>query len=134
MTSARMYFLTLAKLLTALSFLVALGCGTVAIAQTAPAAPNSQTSPGARQSQTEIEREKSRVAAPAEQIRVILVKDPGLLVELERLVEREAISNGQLVEIPILQRKPSSSDSRTISLSARPRRVWCSITDICCPP
>ena len=98
MTSARMYFLTLAKLLTALSFLVALGCGTVAIAQTAPAAPNSQTSPGARQSQTEIEREKSRVAAPAEQIRVILVKDPGLLVELERLVEREAISNGQLVE------------------------------------
>ena len=38
------------------------------------------------------------MAAPAEQIRVILVKDPGLLVELERLVEREAISNGQLVE------------------------------------
>ena len=26
------------------------------------------------------------------------MKDPGLLVELERLVEREAISNGQLVE------------------------------------
>ncbi|MGB2662566.1 MAG: SLBB domain-containing protein, partial [Candidatus Acidiferrum sp.] len=97
MTLARMYSLTLAKR-TAFSFLAVLGWGTVAIAQTTPSALNSQTSPGARQSQTEIEQEKSRVAAPAEQIRVILVKDPGLLVELERLVEREVISNGQLVE------------------------------------
>ncbi len=97
MTLARMYSLSLAKR-TAFSFLAVLGWGAVAIAQTSPAALHSQTSPGTRQSQTEIEQEKSRVAAPAEQIRIILVKDPGLLVELERLVEREAISNGQLVE------------------------------------
>jgi len=40
----------------------------------------------------------SRVAAPAEQIRAVLVKDPGLLVELERLVEKEELSKGQLVD------------------------------------
>jgi polysaccharide biosynthesis/export protein len=40
----------------------------------------------------------SRVSAPAEQIRAVLVKDPGLLVELERVVENEAIAKGQLVE------------------------------------
>src|SRR5215469_9392787 len=40
----------------------------------------------------------SRVAATAEQIRAVLAKDPGLLVELERIVERDAIAKGQLVE------------------------------------
>src|SRR5271154_2662877 len=44
------------------------------------------------------QRNESRAAAPAEQIRVVLVKDPGLLVELERIIEREAIAKGQLVE------------------------------------
>jgi protein involved in polysaccharide export with SLBB domain len=38
------------------------------------------------------------VAAPVEQIRAVLVRDPGLLVELEHIVEQEAISKGQLVE------------------------------------
>ena len=57
MTLARMYSLTLAKR-TAFSFLAVLGWGTVAIAQTAPAALHSQTSPGTRQSQTEIEQRK----------------------------------------------------------------------------
>jgi protein involved in polysaccharide export with SLBB domain len=38
------------------------------------------------------------VAAPAEQIRVVLAKDPGLLVELERIVEKEALAKGQIVE------------------------------------
>ena len=98
MKLARMYSPILAKHLTVFSFVAALGWCAVAVAQTAPAALNSQTSPGTRKNQAEVEQEKSRVAAPAEQIRVILVKDPGLLVELERLVEREAISNGQLVE------------------------------------
>jgi protein involved in polysaccharide export with SLBB domain len=46
----------------------------------------------------QVREKSSRVAAPAEQIRTVLVKDPGLLVELERLVEREAVSKGQLVE------------------------------------
>ena len=98
MNLARLYSLACAKRLAVFSFLVALGWCTAAIAQTAPAALSRETSTGARQNQAEIEQEKSRVAAPAEQIRVILVKDPGLLVELERLVEREAIANGQLVE------------------------------------
>ena len=98
MNLACQYSLALAKRLTVFSIAAALGWSTAAIAQTTPAALSSQTSSGNRQNQAELEQEKSRVAAPAEQIRVILVKDPGLLVELERLVEREAISNGQLVE------------------------------------
>src|SRR5579862_7848051 len=40
----------------------------------------------------------SRVAASAEQIRAVLVKDPGLLVELKRYIAAEATSNGQIVE------------------------------------
>jgi protein involved in polysaccharide export with SLBB domain len=40
----------------------------------------------------------SRVAASAEQIREVLVKDPGLLVELKRFVAAQATSNGQLVD------------------------------------
>ena len=40
----------------------------------------------------------SRVAASAEQIRTVLVKDPGLLVELKHYVAAEATSNGQIVE------------------------------------
>jgi hypothetical protein len=38
------------------------------------------------------------VAASAEQVRTVLVKDPGLLVELKRQVAAEATSNGQLVD------------------------------------
>lgn len=40
----------------------------------------------------------SRVAASAEQIRAVLVKDAGLLVELKRYAAAEATSNGQIVE------------------------------------
>ena len=39
-----------------------------------------------------------RVAASATQIRLILVKDEGLLVELKRWVAKEATDNGQVVE------------------------------------
>jgi protein involved in polysaccharide export with SLBB domain len=39
-----------------------------------------------------------RVAASAVQIREVLVKDAGLLVELKRLVAKEATDNGQVVE------------------------------------
>src|SRR4029077_3481706 len=47
----------------------------------------------------ELERENSdRVAASAEQIREVLVKDPGLLVELKYWVSKEATSNGQVVD------------------------------------
>jgi protein involved in polysaccharide export with SLBB domain len=40
----------------------------------------------------------SRVAASASQIRAVLVKDEGLLVELKRWVAKEATDNGQVVE------------------------------------
>src|SRR5581483_4630905 len=40
----------------------------------------------------------ARVAASAAQIRVVLVKEPGILVELKRWVAKEATDNGQIVE------------------------------------
>jgi protein involved in polysaccharide export with SLBB domain len=47
----------------------------------------------------ELEKENSdHVAASPEQIREILVKDPGLLVELKHWVSKEATSNGQVVD------------------------------------
>jgi len=39
-----------------------------------------------------------RVAASATQIRSVLVKDEGLMVELKRWVAKEATDNGQVVE------------------------------------
>jgi polysaccharide export outer membrane protein len=73
-------------------------CG-FASAQTLPQQGVSQPAATVRQRQPNLDQEKtSRVAAPAEQIRAVLTKDPGLLVELERVVETEAIAKGQLVE------------------------------------
>ena len=47
----------------------------------------------------ELDKENSdRVAASPEQIREILVKDPGLLVELKQWVSKEATANGQVVD------------------------------------
>ena len=40
----------------------------------------------------------NRVAASPSQIRAVLVKDTGLLVELKRWVAKEATDNGQIVE------------------------------------
>jgi protein involved in polysaccharide export with SLBB domain len=39
-----------------------------------------------------------RVAASASQVKVVLAKDPGLLVELKRWVAKEATDNGQVIE------------------------------------
>ena len=41
---------------------------------------------------------ENRVAASVEQIRSVLVKNPGLLVELKRSVARDATSDGQMVD------------------------------------
>ena len=76
---------------------------TVAGAQTPSARPGNQTvnAPSEYTQQPRPDQDpgsRSRVAAPVEQIRAVLTKDPGLLVELERVVEKEAISKGQLVE------------------------------------
>ena len=47
---------------------------------------------------SELEKDNlSRVAASAAQIRAVLVKDPGLLVELKRWIAKEATDNGQIV-------------------------------------
>ena len=52
-----------------------------------------------RQNTYELEKENSEhVAASVEQIRVVLIKDPGLLVELKHLVAKEATANGQMVD------------------------------------
>ena len=78
-----------------------LACCGIASVQTTSAQFASQTvaSSAAPQARADADQEKtSRVAAPAKEIRAVLVKDPGLLVELERVVEKEAISKGQLVE------------------------------------
>src|SRR5690348_10530934 len=40
----------------------------------------------------------SRVAASAAQIRIVLAKDEGLLVELKRWLAKEATDNGQVVD------------------------------------
>src|SRR5258705_10191591 len=39
-----------------------------------------------------------RVAASSSQLQTVLVKDPGILVELKRWVAKEATDNGQIVE------------------------------------
>jgi protein involved in polysaccharide export with SLBB domain len=58
------------------------------------------SAPASQKSDTfELDKENSdRVAASPEQIREILVKDPGLLVELKHWVSKEATSNGQVVD------------------------------------
>ena len=43
-----------------------------------------------------------RVAASAAQIQAVLIKDPGILVELKRWVAKEATDNGQIVEDDLL--------------------------------
>src|SRR5271169_993775 len=53
---------------------------------------------GVEQSPDFAQENLGRVAASATQIRVILVKDEGLLVELKRWVAKEATDNGQVVE------------------------------------
>jgi protein involved in polysaccharide export with SLBB domain len=55
--------------------------------------PNRQAEP------SELAKENlGRVAASAAQVRVVLGKDPGLLVELKRWVAKEATDNGQIIE------------------------------------
>lgn len=58
--------------------------------------PDSSTQPA---NLSELGRENaSRVAASPAQIRETLIKDPGLLVALKRLMAKEATANGQLVD------------------------------------
>ena len=92
---------TAIRLRTHWFWLVGLATCTATLAQTPPLQGENQRVPhsGTRQARQEADPEKtSHVAATAEQIRVVLAKDPGMLVELERIVEKDAIAKGQLVE------------------------------------
>jgi hypothetical protein len=85
------------------SWIVGLACCGLAFCQTPTgqlgSQPVTKASPVTRQIRPDHDREEpSRAAAPVEEIRAVLAKDPGLVIELERLVEKEAISKGQLVE------------------------------------
>jgi protein involved in polysaccharide export with SLBB domain len=86
------------KLRTVFLCAAALTTCALAAAQTLPPQGASQPAAAVRQQRTDADQGKSRVAAPVEQIRAVLAKNPGLLVELERLAEKEAIAKGQIVE------------------------------------
>jgi hypothetical protein len=64
------------------------------------ASDNSDVAPTAAKSRLfELAKENSnRVAASAQQIRQVLVKDPSLLVELKQWVSEEVTSHGQVVD------------------------------------
>src|SRR5271163_2087857 len=52
-----------------------------------------------RPAPSELEKQNAdRVSASPEQIREVLVKDPGLLVELKHWMAKEATANGQLID------------------------------------
>lgn len=86
------------KLHTVFLCAAALTTGSLTAAQTLPPQEASQPAAAVRQPRAGADQEQSRAAAPVEQIRAVLAKDPGLLVELEHLVEKEAIAKGQIVE------------------------------------
>ncbi len=67
--------------------------------QRKPVSNNETTIPRQQVGKSELEKDNlARVAASASQIQGVLVKDPGLLVELKRYVAKEAADNGQIVQ------------------------------------
>jgi polysaccharide export outer membrane protein len=86
------------KLRTVFLWATTLTACALAAAQTFSPQEASRPAATVRQQRTNADQGKSRVAAPVEQIRAVLAKNPGLLVELERLVEKDAIAKGQIVE------------------------------------
>jgi protein involved in polysaccharide export with SLBB domain len=82
------------------SFAFLMCCGRLYAQQGASSRENPESKPViAKSNSFELGKENSdRVAAAPQQIREVLVKDPGLLVELKRWVSKEATSNGQIVD------------------------------------
>src|SRR5262245_47755480 len=71
----------------------------VALAQTRQDPASRQIQREDQTELTELAKDNfSRVAASAVEIRQVLVKDPGLLVELKKLIAKEATENGQIVQ------------------------------------
>jgi polysaccharide biosynthesis/export protein len=80
---------------------VGIATGVLTVAQTATRSSPQTLDPAAAsiQRRANADQDKSsRAAATPEQIRTVLAKNPGLLVELEREAEREATAKGQIVE------------------------------------
>jgi len=75
-------------------------CGGLFAQQSTSQRVNPGSDPVAVKSTTfELDKENSdRVAAAPQQIREVLAKDPGLLVELKRWISKEATSMGQIVD------------------------------------
>jgi protein involved in polysaccharide export with SLBB domain len=75
-------------------------CGGLSAQQPASGPPDSEVTQAAKKpSVLELDKENSdHVSASPQQIRAVLVRDPGLLVELKRRVSKEATFNGQIVD------------------------------------
>jgi len=98
------------KFLLAAVFVAALACSALGQQQQPyPQQPTSATQPrrtspppdvplGSEQVMSDLTRENlERVAASPAQVKAVLAKDPGILVELKRWIARDASENGQLV-------------------------------------
>jgi len=75
----------------------------------------------------ELEKENLNfVAAAPAQIKEVLIKDPGLLVELKRWIAKEASNNGQIVN------EENLTDTAVLRF-VRSRPDWCNGMDIYAP-
>jgi polysaccharide export outer membrane protein len=88
--------------LSAIVFFCAIGVGGVAHAQDVGRPVTRENAPSDRRRSPEssdlVKENLTRVAASAMQIKAVLIKDPGLLVELKSWVAKEAGNNGQVVD------------------------------------
>ena len=88
--------------LSVIVFFCAVGLGNVAYAQNGGRPVTRENAPSDRHRPPEssdlVKENLTRVAASAVQIKAVLIKDPGLLVELKSWVAKEAGDNGQVLE------------------------------------
>jgi polysaccharide export outer membrane protein len=86
-----------------IAFAAFLGAGAYAQDPGAQARAHNQTQRDSNQNLSELEKGNlARVAASAPQVQEVLLKEPGILVELKRLVAKEASQNGQIVDDSLL--------------------------------
>ncbi len=86
-----------------ITFAVFLGTGAYAQDPNAQARAHNQSQRDANQNLSELEKGNlARVAASAPQVQEVLLKEPGILVELKRIVAKEASQNGQIVDDSLL--------------------------------
>jgi polysaccharide export outer membrane protein len=89
-----------ALLITVAAFL---GAGAYAQDPNAQARAHNLTQRDSNQNLSELEKGNlARVAASAPQVQEVLLKEPGILVELKRIVAKEASQNGQIVDDSLL--------------------------------